>query len=300
MKAAPAAAIAMMLVACGGGAGPEARTPAAPSGPTRPLPIAEPQEEAKTMIEVIVVPERWVEKTLAAPPGDVKAWSEVLANRASIQTDARHVLVRVKQGAAEAEDRAARKKAEAALARVKKGEDFAKVAKEMSEDPGSKDRGGLLPGTDVKNFVEPVKAAYAALAPGEVSKEPVRTSFGWHVLRREAPTEEQIVAAYRKARAPELTKKLADEILAKLRAGEATRPAVAAAVESVLGDQAEADPDRPQAMLVDGRRLDAARLPREAKDSLDAFAKKARPGEAVESPIATPKALVVARVAGAR
>lgn len=288
---------AVVVIGCGGAAPPEARSaPAAQSAPPR-LPIAEPKDESKTMLEVIVVAERWVEKAMAAPAADVKAWGDVLANRAAIETDARRLLVRVKEGASDADEKAAKKKAEAALARIKKGEDFAKVAKELSDDAATKERGGLVRGRDVKELAPPVRAAYAALAPGDLVKEPVRTPLGWDVLRREAPTEEQLAAAYRRARAPELANKLATDILARLRTEPSSRAAVATAVEAVLGEGAEADPDRPQAMLVDAGRIDAARLPREAKSALSVFAKKAHPGETLEAPLGAPHALVVARVA---
>ena len=281
--------LAFGAAACGSPAEPP-KTPApAPSGPSL-LPLPVPDQEAKTILEVVVIPTAWVQKTLPAPPADVKAWSEVAANRAAIVTDVRHVLVKVDK-----DEAGAKKKAEALLARLQKGEDWAKVAK-ASDDPGSKDKGGLYDGEMVQNFVEPFQKAYAALAPGETTKELVRSNFGWHVIKRETPTEEQTVKAYRKAKAPELTKKLADDLLIKLRTKESSRASIAQAVEGVLGESANADPARPSAQTTDLEHLDGSRLPREAKDALAAFGKKAKTGEAVEAPIVTPKALVVARM----
>jgi peptidyl-prolyl cis-trans isomerase C len=83
---------------------------------------------------------------------------------------ARHILV-------ENED-----EAKAAKARVAKGEDFAKVAAELSKDPGSKDDGGDLGFFTKERMVEPFAEAAFKLEPGQVS-EPVKSQFGWHVIR---------------------------------------------------------------------------------------------------------------------
>jgi peptidyl-prolyl cis-trans isomerase C len=83
---------------------------------------------------------------------------------------ARHILV-------ENED-----DAKAAKARVAKGEDFAKVAAELSKDPGSKDDGGDLGFFTKERMVEPFAEAAFKLEPGQVS-EPVKSQFGWHVIR---------------------------------------------------------------------------------------------------------------------
>ncbi|HYS79253.1 MAG TPA: SurA N-terminal domain-containing protein [Anaeromyxobacteraceae bacterium] len=97
---------------------------------------------------------------------------------------ARHILVQAAEEAPAAQQDAARQKIEAALARVQKGEDFAKVASEVSEDPGSKTRGGDLgffgPGVMAKAFED----AASKLKPGEVSP-PVKTGFGWHIIKLE-------------------------------------------------------------------------------------------------------------------
>jgi len=67
--------------------------------------------------------------------------------------------------------------------RIKQGEDFAELAKEYSEDRGSARKGGELPwfstGRMVKEFED---AAFALSSIGEVS-QPVRTGFGWHIIK---------------------------------------------------------------------------------------------------------------------
>lgn len=72
--------------------------------------------------------------------------------------------------------------AKKAAARAKKGEDFNKLAKELSEEPGAKESGGDL-GFFSKDRMVPEFAEVAFTAkPGDIS-EPVRTQFGWHIIK---------------------------------------------------------------------------------------------------------------------
>jgi peptidyl-prolyl cis-trans isomerase D len=94
------------------------------------------------------------------------------------QVRARHILVAVND---QQTDPQAQQKIAAAKARLAKGEDFAKLAGELSDDPGSKARGGELGffgrGRMLKEFED---AAFAAPI-GEVVG-PIKTSFGYHLL----------------------------------------------------------------------------------------------------------------------
>lgn len=82
-----------------------------------------------------------------------------------------------------------KKKAEEILQRVKNGEDFAALAKEFSEDPGSKDKGGLYEGVVAKQFVPEFEAAALALNPGEVTQNLVETNYGYHIIKLEKKGE---------------------------------------------------------------------------------------------------------------
>jgi peptidyl-prolyl cis-trans isomerase C len=100
------------------------------------------------------------------------------------EVHARHILV-------ETEDQA--KKIEEEL---KKGGDFAEIAKKESKDPGAADGGDL--GFFTKDQMVPeFSAAAFALEPGKVS-DPVKTQFGWHIIKveekrtRKAPDFEQV------------------------------------------------------------------------------------------------------------
>ncbi len=86
---------------------------------------------------------------------------------------ARHILVKTKA------------EAEAVIAQLKGGADFAKLALEKSIDPGSRLDGGELGYFSKDAMVEPFANAAFALKKGEIS-EPVQTEFGWHVIQVEA------------------------------------------------------------------------------------------------------------------
>jgi peptidyl-prolyl cis-trans isomerase C len=68
--------------------------------------------------------------------------------------------------------------------RVKGGEDFAKVAGEVSKDPGSKTDGGDLGFFTKDRMVEPFAETAFKLEPGQIS-DPVKSQFGWHVIKVE-------------------------------------------------------------------------------------------------------------------
>ena len=91
---------------------------------------------------------------------------------------ARHILIPVAEG----QEDAARKQADAVEERLKKGEDFAKVAKEVSSDAGSKDQGGDLGWISRGTLTGPFEDALFAMKAGEVSA-PVRTDEGFHIIR---------------------------------------------------------------------------------------------------------------------
>jgi parvulin-like peptidyl-prolyl isomerase len=76
-------------------------------------------------------------------------------------------------------------KADEILARAQKGEDFAALAKEFSEDPGSKADGGLYKDRRKGQFVPEFEAAALALEPGQIAPQPVETKFGYHIIKLE-------------------------------------------------------------------------------------------------------------------
>ncbi|WP_165916373.1 peptidylprolyl isomerase [Marinisporobacter balticus] len=112
------------------------------------------------------------------------------------QTKASHILV---------EDE---KTAKDLLKRIKSGEDFGKLAKEFSKDPGSAMNGGDL-GIFGKGMMVPEFEAVAfSLKPGEVS-DPVKTQFGYHIIKGDTIKFEDVKE---KIRMDMIQKKIVDQL----------------------------------------------------------------------------------------
>lgn len=111
-----------------------------------------------------------------------QAYEDYLAREAQRERrEARHILITPSEGG---DMEAARKQAEALRERLAGGEDFATLAKQYSQDPGSAGQGGELGLVERGMMVEPFEKALFALKEGEVSA-PVQTDFGWHLIKLE-------------------------------------------------------------------------------------------------------------------
>jgi peptidyl-prolyl cis-trans isomerase D len=137
---------------------------------------------------------------------------------------ARHILIETGDN-----DDAARAKAEKLAERARAGEDFAKLAAENSDDPGSKSKGGDLGWATRESFVGPFADALFSMQVGEI-RGPVKTQFGYHVIQLEEvdPAHQrsfdevraELEADYRREQAQTLfyerSQQLADEAFANL------------------------------------------------------------------------------------
>lgn len=118
-------------------------------------------------------------------------YNENLANfHKEPEVKASHILIKVPHDATPEAKAKQKARIEAILARVKKGEDFSKVAKNESEDLGSKIDGGDLGFFSQGKMVPEFAKAAFALKPGEIS-EIVETPFGFHIIKVMDRTEEQ-------------------------------------------------------------------------------------------------------------
>lgn len=95
----------------------------------------------------------------------------------------RHILVGIAKNATPEDKKKAQAKADELLAKLKAGADFAKLAEESSDDPGSKPRGGDLSWVSRGQMVAPFEnAAFALKKPNEISPV-VESQFGFHIIQ---------------------------------------------------------------------------------------------------------------------
>ena len=111
-----------------------------------------------------------------------KVYDEAVKQMGEVQeVHARHILIRAAPGDDTA-SKAAEDKIKAVIVRLKKGEDFEKVAKEVTEDPSGKANGGDLGYFSKEQMVPEFSDVAFKLEKGQIS-EPVKTQFGWHVIK---------------------------------------------------------------------------------------------------------------------
>jgi peptidyl-prolyl cis-trans isomerase C len=110
---------------------------------------------------------------------------------------ARHILFRVNDPNDQAASKAAEDKVKQTIERLKKGEDFGTLAMALTEDPSGKQDGGDLGYFTRDQMVPEFSQVAFSLEKGQVSG-PVKTAFGWHVLKvedkrmREPPQFDQV------------------------------------------------------------------------------------------------------------
>lgn len=95
--------------------------------------------------------------------------------------EAAHILFKVEKPE---QDAAARQKAEKLLTELQAGGDFKALAKKYSEDTSNKDKGGDLGAFAKGDMVPAFESAAWALQPGDYTKAPVKTEFGYHLILR--------------------------------------------------------------------------------------------------------------------
>lgn len=104
---------------------------------------------------------------------------------------ARHILLKLPEKAAAEKVEEQRKLALDIMDKAKAGKDFAELARQYSEDPGSKEKGGDLGSFTREKMVRPFSEKAFSMQPGQIS-DPVRTPFGWHIIKVENHTPESV------------------------------------------------------------------------------------------------------------
>jgi peptidyl-prolyl cis-trans isomerase C len=151
-------------------------------------------------------------KKLTPTDADVrKEYERVKAERGGEvgkQYKSRHILVKEEADAKQI------------IADLDAGGDFAAIAKEKSQDTGTKDGGGELDWSEAEGYVQPFGEALKSLKKGERTKEPVKTNYGYHIIELEDiksvpfPDFEQVKPQIQQ----QLATKVRDDYIADLRA----------------------------------------------------------------------------------
>ncbi len=108
------------------------------------------------------------------------AYDKFVASNSGKEYKAHHILV-------EKED-----EAKAIIAQLKKGGKFEEIAKKSSKDPGSGANGGHLDWAGAGNYVAEFSAALTKLAKGKMTETPVKTQFGYHIIRLDDVRDAQL------------------------------------------------------------------------------------------------------------
>ena len=117
------------------------------------------------------------------PVGDAEAKAEYdkfVAANGGKEYRARHILVENEE------------EAKAIIASLKKGARFEDLAKKSSKDPGSGANGGDLDWANADSYVPEFSDAMRKLGKGQMTETPVKTQFGWHVIRLDDVREAQL------------------------------------------------------------------------------------------------------------
>jgi len=134
---------------------------------------------------------------------------------------ASHILIKVDKDGDKKAWEAARKKAEEIRKKAAKGESFAELAREYSDDPGSKNKGGELGYFTKGRMVPEFENAAFSLKKGEIS-QPVKTAFGYHIIKVEdkKPAQQKKLSEVKETLKDELLKekqkKAMNDIIKKL------------------------------------------------------------------------------------
>ena len=173
------------------------------------------------------------EKKSTVTDADMKAeYDKFVASNGGKELKARHILV-------EKED-----EAKAIIAALKKGGKFEDIAKKQSKDTGSGANGGDLDWANPSSYVPEFSAALSKLQKGQLTDTPVKTQFGYHVIRLD-DTRIAKLPAFEEVK-PQIAKKIQNERMSALQQG--------------LRDKAKVEPSEPNVASINGQIVPKSRL----------------------------------------
>lgn len=157
-------------------------------------------EHARDQVLVNAYARHWVQKN-PVKDADIKAaYDAEKANYGDTEYEVRHILVKTED------------QAKNIIKRLEKGTDFDKLAKEFSEDQGTKNQGGKLGWVVPRQFVASFGTSFASLKEGEVAQTPVRTQSGFHVVKLEKKRPAQLFPDF-ESQKPRIANALANQRL---------------------------------------------------------------------------------------
>ena len=150
---------------------------------TRPA-VKQTIEAAKNQVLINALLQDYAQKH-PVPEADIKkAYENEKRAYGDTEYQVRHILVKTED------------QAKNLIKRLEKGADFDKLAKEFTEDQGTKARGGLLGWVVPRSFVPSFGTAFTSLKEGSLAQTPVRTQFGFHVVKLDAKRPAQLFPTY--------------------------------------------------------------------------------------------------------
>ncbi len=210
-------------------------------------------EKSNAKVSYVELKSTWLGRwATTVRDADVDAWLKDKTNQAIVDSTMtgrekdsapvkdhiRHILVKVSPDARTEDKALALGRIAKAYGRVKAGEAFADVAREVSEDTSNTHGGDVGDKTD--GFVEPFKLAADALKPGEMTNEAIETQFGYHLIYKDDPAKKDDVIAklkrgaarqlYLKHVTLELGKTLAAKVRDDIKGGKSAEDAAKAVV----------------------------------------------------------------------
>lgn len=164
------------------------------------------QFEEKVIQEVYL--NRLIEKQVTEEALRKRYKTFVEQNPAKEEISARHILVQTETQAKEI------------IVELGKGADFAELARAQSMDPAGKQQGGDLGYFSREEMVPEFSEAAFKLKDGETTTAPVRTQFGWHIIRVEARrTASQPFEEVREKLTSDMSQEIMQGVIARLRQG---------------------------------------------------------------------------------
>jgi parvulin-like peptidyl-prolyl isomerase len=214
-------------------------------------------EKSNATLAWVEVKQSYVARyALTTNDADIDAWAKEEVNKKEIDTlvetrkkdgmpkpnHLRHILVKVEPKAGQTQKDEALVKLSAAAWRIKKGEAFSDVAREVGQD-GTSAAGGDLGSDKTDGFVDSFKKAADPLKPGEMTEKAVETQFGYHLIMRDSMDKEKEVEAairkdaarelYVKAKSADMTREFAKKIGDAIKGGKTADDAVKAQIATL-------------------------------------------------------------------